>query len=198
MTPSIALPCGLSRLALPFHPECSLSFAKSTTACGRAGGWMSEYSDTFDVEQGLRQRCVLAPLLFIFFSPWCCAWRITRAGRVDGQRKEEAAQMLWEILYADDAGIVSRSPEGLEKMMTAIVAACAAFVLTVSEAKTEIMCLQTKGGGARAVHRYCSRPGVQNNGQGCVLGRGDQRRLRPQKCRSDASNPEGMGVLRTV
>ena len=54
--------------------------------------------------------------------------------------------MLWEILYADDAGIVSRSPEGLEKMMTAIVAGCAAFVLTVSEAKTETRCLHTKGG----------------------------------------------------
>jgi len=54
---------------------------------------------------------------------------------------------LWGMLYADDAGIVSRSPEGLEKMMTVIVTACAAFGLTVSEAKTEIMCLQTKGGG---------------------------------------------------
>ena len=31
--------------------------------------------------------------------------------------------------------------------MTVIVTACAAFGLTVSEAKTEIMCLQTKGGG---------------------------------------------------
>ena len=30
--------------------------------------------------------------------------------------------------------------------MTVIVTACAAFGLTVSEAKTEIMCLQTKGG----------------------------------------------------
>ena len=39
-------------------------------------------------------------------------------------------------------------PEGLEKMMTTvIVTACAAFGLTVSEAKTEIMRLQTKGGG---------------------------------------------------
>ena len=51
------------------------------------------------------------------------------------------------MLYADDAGIVSRLPEGLETMMTVIVTACAAFGLTVSEAKTEIMCLQTKGGG---------------------------------------------------
>ena len=70
-----------------------------------------------------------------------------RAGRVDGQRKEEEVQTLEGMLYADDAGIVSRSPERLEKMMTVIVTACAAFGLTVSEAKTEIMCLRTKGGG---------------------------------------------------
>ena len=51
------------------------------------------------------------------------------------------------MLYADDAGIVSRSSEGLETIMTVIVTACLSFGLTVSEAKTEIMCLQTKGGG---------------------------------------------------
>ena len=51
------------------------------------------------------------------------------------------------MLYADDAGIVSRSPEGLEKMLTVIVTACDAFGLSVSEAKTEIMFLQTEGGG---------------------------------------------------
>ena len=73
--------------------------------------------------------------------------RSARAGKVDGQKKEEAAQTLWGMLYADDAGVVSRSPEGLEKMLTVIVTACAAFGLTASEAKTEIMSLQTKGGG---------------------------------------------------
>ena len=51
------------------------------------------------------------------------------------------------MLHADDADIVSRSPEGLENMMTMIVTACAAFGLTVPEATTEIMCLRTKGGG---------------------------------------------------
>ena len=38
--------------------------------------------------------------------------------------------------YADDAGIVSQSPEQLRKMMGEIVVVCAAFGLTVSEAKT--------------------------------------------------------------
>ena len=55
--------------------------------------------------------------------------------------------MWWGMLYADDAGIVSRSSQGLERMMTVIVTACSAFGLMVSEAKTEIMCLRTKGGG---------------------------------------------------
>ena len=54
---------------------------------------------------------------------------------------------MWGMFYADDAGIVSRLPGEVEKIMTVIVTACAAFGLTVSEAKAEIMCLQTKGEG---------------------------------------------------
>ena len=41
--------------------------------------------------------------------------------------------------------VVSQSPEQLRKMMGVIVVVCAAFGLIVSEAKTEIMCLRTKG-----------------------------------------------------
>ena len=49
------------------------------------------------------------------------------------------------MLYADDAGVVSQSPKQPRKMMGAIVVVCATFgLLTVSEAKTEIMCLRTK------------------------------------------------------
>ena len=55
------------------------------------------------------------------------------------------ATPLWGMIYADDAGVVSRSPEQLRKMMGVIVVVCAAFGLTVSEAKTEITCLRAKG-----------------------------------------------------
>ena len=53
--------------------------------------------------------------------------------------------LLWGTIYADDAEVVSRSPEELRKTMGVIVVVCAAFGLTVSEAKTEIMYLRTEG-----------------------------------------------------
>ena len=55
------------------------------------------------------------------------------------------ATPLWGMLYADDARVVSQSPEQLKKMVGVIVVVCAAFGLTGSEAKTEIMCLRAKG-----------------------------------------------------
>ena len=50
---------------------------------------------------------------------------------------------VWGMLYADDAGIVSKSAEGLAKMKTVIVTIFEAAGLTVSEKKTETMLLRT-------------------------------------------------------
>ena len=51
------------------------------------------------------------------------------------------------MLYANDAGIATRFPEGLERMTTVIVTACLSFGVMVSEAKTSIIWLQPKGAG---------------------------------------------------
>ena len=55
------------------------------------------------------------------------------------------ATSLSGMFYADDAGVVSQSLEQPRKVMGVIVVVCAAFGITVSEAKTEIMCLHAKG-----------------------------------------------------
>ena len=55
------------------------------------------------------------------------------------------ATPLWGMLYAADAGVVTQSPKLMRKMMGVIVVVCATFGLTVSETKTEIMCLRAQG-----------------------------------------------------
>ena len=121
----------------------------------------------FAVEQGLPQGCVLAPFQFNIFFAAVIQAASTRfkadKGIMDalfatpeeekgaGGRgeatvgKSALATPLWGMLYADDVGVVSQSPEQLRKMVGVIVVVCAAFGLTVSEAKTEIMCLRAKG-----------------------------------------------------
>ncbi|CAB1110695.1 unnamed protein product [Ectocarpus sp. CCAP 1310/34] len=133
-----------------------------------------QYSEWFDVGQGLRQGCNLAPLLFNLFSaamrmvavtefdkdPKVTADMIKIATRVEctGKRGRSAgkkammvtvAEALWDMLYADDAAIVSLTPESLEKMMSIIVRVAGLFGLMVSEPKTEIMCMLPKGLGER-------------------------------------------------
>ena len=118
------------------------------------------------VEQDLRQGCMLAPLLFSIFFTAVINVASTRfkadKGLMDvlvhlrekmgtGEREEAIAgesvltTPLWSILYADAARVVSQSPEQLRKMIGVIEVVCAAFGLTVSEAKTEIMYLRAKG-----------------------------------------------------
>ena len=122
-------------------------------------------SKWFSVEQGLRQRCMLAPLLFNIFAAVInlASTRFKadkgimgvlvhprKKGGAGGRGEATAGESvlatpLWGMLYADDTGAVSQSSDQLRKMMEVIVVVCAAFGPTVSEAKTEIMCLRAKG-----------------------------------------------------
>ena len=124
-------------------------FHDGMRACVRMDS--GETSECFAVEQGLRQGCdrpgfvqhLLRSGLTVAFD----RFSIDKAVLDDFVRvvargdltKEAAKRVLWVMLYADGAGIASRSQASLEKMMTTIVEVCAAFSLIVSEKKTVTM-----------------------------------------------------------
>ena len=99
------------------------------------------------MEQGLRQGCVLSPLLFNIFFAAALNDVLQRFSEEPSTSMgpepavDYVRRAVWGMLYVDDACIVSRSPQGLAMMMEVIVEVCRAFALTVSAKKTETMCM---------------------------------------------------------
>ena len=139
----------LTRIGVPPQMMAVIrQFRDGMRACVRPDDGVC--SDWFEVEQGLRQRCMFSPLLFnIFFAavlnvvlqrfseePAILAELVHLKEPSTSTGPEPAMdyvrRAVWGMLYADDACIVSRSPQGLAKMMEVIVEVSRAFALTVS------------------------------------------------------------------
>ena len=118
-----------------------------------------EISSPFPIKNGVKQGCVLAPTLFgIFFSMLLhYAFNDSTDGiylrtRSDGSLFNLARLkaktlvrkvLVRELLFADDAALVSHTEDGLQCMLNKFSDACKEFGLTISIKKTQVMGLNT-------------------------------------------------------
>ena len=114
-----------------------------------------EESEDFRVNCGVKQGCVLAPTLFnIYFS---YLLQYTFQNNVDGiymhfrmdgglfnirrfQAKTKVTDFrVTDLLFADDAAIVTHDPVSLQRLLNKLSEACNVFGLTISTSKTVVM-----------------------------------------------------------
>ncbi|KAL6464878.1 hypothetical protein MHYP_G00271950 [Metynnis hypsauchen] len=130
-------------------------FHDGMTSRVKIGG---QESAPFLVRTGVRQGCVLAPLLFNIFL--ICVTQllhkeiennsgVTVAYRLDGNlfniRRLQATTKLHrvrvlELQYADDCALVSHTPQDLQIVLDAAVRAYSRVGLTINTTKTEVVC----------------------------------------------------------
>ncbi|KAI8493113.1 hypothetical protein Bbelb_291170 [Branchiostoma belcheri] len=141
---SIGCPPKLLQLVISFHEdmEACIQFDGSTSA-------------HFDIKKGVKQRCVLAPTLFSIY--FAALLRFAFDGSHDGiyirsrtdgslfnlarlrAKTKTVESLLRDLLFADDAALVSHKEAGLQGHINNLAKACDLFSLTISVKKTEVM-----------------------------------------------------------
>ena len=108
------------------------SLYKQCSVCVRANGVKST---SFTVGIGLRQGCVLSPLLFIIFMD-----RIVKRSRGSECVKIGNVEVA-RLLFADDLVMLASSQNDLQCALERFAAECDAAGMKVSTSKTEVMTL---------------------------------------------------------
>ena len=119
-----------------------------------------EISEPFKIDSWVQQSCVLAPTLFGIFISLMLIYTLGTASdgiylhtRQDDKlfnlkrlqaKTKVTCVLIREMLFADDAVLVSYTQEGLQCLMNRLSKGCKEFALTISIKKTEIMAQDAK------------------------------------------------------
>ena len=109
-----------------------------------------ERTESFEMTTGVKQRCVIAPTLFILYLDAIsnCTKGIYIRFRTDGSlfnlarlraQTKTSMNLVQELLYADGCGIFAHSEDDLQLLMNNFVRAFKSFGLTISIQKTEVL-----------------------------------------------------------
>ena len=100
-------------------------------------------SDFFNCPVGVRQGCILSPILFSIFIN-CIAEKINMEGK-HGVQLLPGLLELYILLFADDIALISQSVSGLQKQLDLLKSSCDKLLLHVNEDKTKVMIFRNGG-----------------------------------------------------
>ena len=112
----------------------------SVKSCVR---WGADLSDVFDCPAGVRQGCLLSPLIFSLLISEV-AENVIKKGRHGFQFLANLKE-IFLLLFADDIALISTSPTGLQNQINNLEQASDSLGLKVNTQKTKIMVFR-KGG----------------------------------------------------
>lgn len=157
--PKIGCPPKLLSLVTSFHVDM-----KGTVQFNGSS------SEPFSINSGVKQGCVLAPTLFgIFFAMLLKhAFGASTEGiylrtRSDGNlfnlsrlkaKTKVRDRLIRDMLFADDAAVVTHTQEELQTLMNRFSMACKEFGLTISLKKTNVLSQDTSTAPAIAIDDY--------------------------------------------
>ena len=106
------------------------SLYRGSRSCVRVNGFRSGW---FEVRAGLRQGCVLSPLLFVVYMD-----RIARRS-LGGVVAQVGTVALSHLLFADDLAVFASSSDDLQRALDRFGAECGVASMKVNAAKTEVL-----------------------------------------------------------
>ena len=95
--------------------------------------WNDKQSKPFHVGVGLRQECVLSPLLFIVYMNW-----MDKCSQADDSAKIGHCKIS-RLLFADDLVLLSSTESGLQRALNSFADVCNTAVTKISTAETEVL-----------------------------------------------------------
>ena len=141
-------------------------------------------SESFKVDTGVRQGCILSPLLFIAFMEGvlrdafgavaddALVVEYKKFGALKGWRlgAEKEVSIIW-LGYADDLMIVSETADGLQREMTKLDVVMAKWGMSVNGKKTKVMLLGKSDAKAISVPKVVLKSGpLEVVDEFCYLG----------------------------
>ena len=96
--------------------------------------WDNEISRYVNIKSGVRQGCIISPILFNLYSEFMIAEALEHESRI-----EFKGINVTNLRYANDAVLVANSRKKLQKMLDKLNVSCKIYGMAFNVKKTKVM-----------------------------------------------------------